>query len=134
MDAVEKAIYIPKGTLLLMDGKVIITKKDGGEKELDERCQELKLGVNADPEKRKMVGADCEMDDKMRAAVNALPKPPKIFTLFYNTDEVTPTADSNTDLEVLAGQIEQDILNRQHHEVTVIGHADRQGSENYNCR
>ena len=59
-------------------------------------------------------------------------KAPKIFTLYYNTDEVLPTADSSADLEELAGRIIEDIQSRQHKEVMVSGHADRQGSEGYN--
>ena len=87
-----------------------------------------------DQSKAKLDGVNCAMDDNMSKAVAALPIPPKVFTLYYNTDEVLPTADSSADLEELAGRIIEDIQSRQHKEVMVSGHADRQGSEGYNMR
>jgi len=127
MEQIEAALAPkPKGSIILLDGKVLV-----GDAVLDERCDEMKLDTK-DRSNVKMDGTNCEMDDNMSTAVAALPKAPKIFTLYYNTDEVLPTADSSADLEELAGRIIENIQSRQHREVMVSGHADRQGSENYN--
>ncbi len=118
-----------KGSIILLDGKVLV-----GDAVLDERCEELKLGIKSDVSKTKMTGAECDLDGNMSKTVAALPKTPKVFTLYYNTDEVIPTPDSSVNLEELAGRIIDDIQARQHKEVMVSGHADRQGSEAYNMR
>ncbi len=121
MAKVEAALDKCANKIVVYDGSVVVNGKV-----MQKKGKAVRLDGIGDEE--------CEVDENMEQAKVALPKAPKVFTLYYDTDEDLPTPDSSVDLNELADRIAKDILERQHHEVSISGHADRQASEAYNER
>lgn len=65
---------------------------------------------------------------RIEAALAALPRPPRKFTVFYQLDQISLTPDSKQDLEA----IKHYVVNVRAPEVIVTGHADRLGPMAYN--
>ena len=116
------------GEVIVKSGSVTV-----GDKELENECYRAAMndkgvkiegGTNQD--------GDCDMGDKYAGAKAALPPAPKTHVVYFDTDLSNPQDASAATLPEMARQLIEDIRSRQHSEVVIEGHADRQGNGKYN--
>lgn len=119
--------------VVLLEGKkaqssVIVTMDRGCKRILDTPNSYTVLSsTQAKPSNTKVMNKT-ELEAEYGALIEAAPKPPQEFLLYFEPGSTTMTDPST----VLLPEIVMAIGNRQPCDVNIIGHADRMGSEEYN--
>lgn len=119
--------------VVLLEGKkaqssVIVTMDRGCKRVLDTpNTYTVLTSTNTKPSNTKVMNKT-ELDSQYGALIEAAPKPPQEFLLYFEPGSTTLTGPSTQ----LLPDIVMTIGNRQPCDVNIIGHADRMGSEQYN--
>lgn len=125
----------PKTTVVLLpesDGKIghLIVKNDIGSVELNEAQEATVIkGKKAAPTSPKLLSKE-EIQTSFSSALAALPEQPVHFILYFlkNSNQLTDTS------KKLLEKVLQTIYERQSQEITVFGHTDTVGNQQYNMR
>ncbi len=124
---------IPDNVVVLLEGpggraSAIEVRTDRGRRlTLDEPGEAFELVGLAN---RIFVPATDDVEEVFAPALAAEPEAPEIFLLYFASDQTTLTADSEAVLTHALAMIRA----RDVTDVSVIGHTDRQGADDYNFR
>lgn len=123
----------PKSYVVLLDnpdggtGRVTVTGQGGKAATLETSGQGVALA--ADPGEAFAVDQK-KLDQDFGKALAATPKPAKHFLLYFQNNSTEMLADSQS----LVPEILEAIRSRQKVDVSIIGHSDTAGNEDYNHR
>lgn len=125
----------PRNVFVLMpddEGRVgaITVENEKGRQTLDKEGQGVAVaGPGRAPEGPKTVAPE-QLKEWFGAAMAAEPEPPAVFTLLF----LTGTADLTPESEAKLSDILTAIRERDSKDISIIGHSDRQGSEELNYK
>ena len=107
----------------------IVVSSAGVERRLDRPGETVTVESGAPPGVP-FVMADPEVIAAVGSALAALPKPPAQFILYFHHDSADLTAESQAQLQVVLGTIRE----RSPVDISVVGHTDTLGENDYNAR
>ncbi len=114
------------------DGGVgrITVKSAAGSQVLESAHQETRVNTpDARPTAPRILDP-AQIARQYGATLAALPQPPEIFRLYFESDSTALTAPSASDIEPVVAAVQR----RNSVDVRISGHCDRVGSESYNLR
>lgn len=120
--------------VVLLEGKkagssVVVSTK-GGEQVLDKPNTYTELSSNTSKPSETKVLNKKEVEEQYGSLIQAAPKPPVSYLLYFSAGSTKIAASSKAQFPL----IEQAIKERVPCDVNIIGHADREGSKDYNIK